>query len=90
MNDVVVHRYVDCCDLVTRLPPTLYEHVGHLHYIDRLGNVSREPTAQEMREDQNTARSEYDSEGWFSPNVELRDLADHAPVNYVSPLLEAQ
>ncbi len=92
MNDVAVHRYVDCCDLVPRVPPKLYQHVGLLHYIDRLGNVSREPDHEMMNEDQSIAWREYlfEYEGWFSPNVPVRDLADHAPINYVSPLLAAE
>lgn len=92
MNDVAAHRYVDCCDLVTRVPPKLYEHVGLLHYIDRFGNVSREPDDEMMNEDQSIAWREYlfEYEGWRRANVAVRNLADHAPINYVSPLIAAE
>ena len=40
-----------------------------------------------MEEDQSTARKKYLLEhAWRFGNVVTRDLADHAPINYVSAL----
>src|SRR2546430_3865218 len=43
-SDVDHGRYVDCCDLVTRVPPEFlgYVHVGALRYIDRNGTVLKD------------------------------------------------
>ena len=125
----VLHRYVDCCDLVTRVPPEKLdqEHVGQLiaelagteglghlgaffarpafhtaafdpllhalhldpqynHicpplYADRTGKLRPGISAKDIREDQDAARRDYKKTASSAP---LRDLADHAPINYVS------
>ena len=62
-----------------------YCHVGTLCYLDRMGAASSASRDEERAFDQQTARSEYrESKGDHS--VALRDLADHAPINYVSAL----
>jgi pimeloyl-ACP methyl ester carboxylesterase len=80
-------RYVNCCDVVTELPPEmpdLYEHVGPLRYIDRLGRIETDWSVDKIASDRAKARAEYLGEyAWRFGNVLFRDLADHAPINYV-------
>ena len=87
----VYHRYVDCCDIVTRVPPpgfAGFRHAGMLHYIDRGGQISVMPEKSFISNDRAVARRDYWHEFSFQPgNVLLRDLADHAPVNYLSATL---
>ncbi len=83
-------RYVDCCDAVTLVPPPVgYRHVGDAIYIDRNGRVhDPAPGNLQIGADRAKARLDYvplAMAGWN--NVNLRDLADHAPVNYVSAML---
>lgn len=79
-----VVRIVDCCDLVTHLPPESpdYTHVGNLWYIDRLGVASRAPDESMASADQIRARLDYGLTGLRSNMAPSRDLADHAPINY--------
>ena len=86
----IVRRYQDCTDIVTRVPPAAldYDHVGELNYIDRLGDITREPSTKATRVDVSAAIWEYlRRHAWRWGNVLVRDLADHAPINYVSALL---
>jgi len=99
LEGMSVSRYVDCCDLVTRIPPERvavgpvefgYRHVQEANplYIDRNGVVRPGITSQEIREDRSLAREEYLVEyAWRRGTETVRDLADHAPLNYVSPLM---
>ena len=78
-------RIVDCCDVVTTVPPELigYTHVGEAVYIDRHGNLPVAPDEGFIRADHFDARAAYAVQcAWRSGNVLLRDLADHAPINY--------
>lgn len=80
-----VTRIVDCCDVVTTLPPELtgYRHVGSAVYIDRDGNLPVAPDDAFVRVDHLKARADYTLHcAWRSGAVLLRDLADHAPINY--------
>lgn len=87
---VAATRYVNCCDLVCRVPPRPYEHVGRLVYIDRLGRVREAPAKPVVERDRARARRDYLTEyAWRSGNNVLRDLADHAPINYVAALRSA-
>ena len=83
-----IQRFVDCCDVVCRVPPggLGYVHVGTLHYIDRNGGVSTGRPAEEIKADQRAGRWAYLRRyAWgFWRNVLVRDLADHAPINYVA------
>ncbi len=86
-----VRRYVNCCDLVPRLPPALlgYAHVQGLAYIDRHGRVCPDASEAVIDDDVAAARSDYlVRESWRIGNVGLRDLADHSAVNYVSGVLQ--
>ena len=83
------HRFVDCCDIVTTLPPALfgYEHLGEAHYIDRNRQIPPDPGSLFQNEDRLRARAEYLVEyAWRSGNVAVRDLADHSPINYVTAI----
>jgi Lipase (class 3) len=89
------HRYVDCCDLVARLPPADvlgYAHIpGDCYYID-LGRAvqARDPDDPYIGEDRLKAEEEYLRRyAWRIGDVALRPLADHAPVNYVWPVTTA-
>ncbi len=87
LSGLDIQRYVDCCDIVCQMPPEIlgYRHVGTVQYIDRDGVRKTNPTAEEIREDQLQGREQYVLKyAWKIGNVAVRELADHAPVNYVS------
>jgi hypothetical protein len=89
------HRYVDCCDLVARVPPEGvlgYAHIpGDIYYIDLDRSVkARDPKDPYIRTDQIKAEEDYLAHyAWRIGDVALRPLADHAPVNYVWPVTAA-
>lgn len=79
-------RIVDCCDVVTRLPPPVggYTHLPGCVYITRTGSVMTDPAQSVIDQDRFTAREEYLTDyAWKRGAVLVRDLADHAPINYV-------
>jgi hypothetical protein len=79
-------RLVDCCDIVTELPPQIggYTHVSEAVYITRAGVLAPSADADTIDADRLAARAEYLRDyAWKTGNVLLRDLADHAPINYV-------
>ena len=84
-------RYVDCCDLVARVPPEtpdfpLYVHLPGERYIDKDGGIHDAP-GFDIAADQAAAREEYLLQrAWKIGAVPLRDLADHAPINYLTAL----
>ena len=85
-------RYVDCCDAVTQLPPPFlgYAHLGDPLYIDRNRHVSENPSDDFVSADRLRARADYFLQyAWKSGNVGVRDLADHAPINYVTAIAAA-
>ena len=89
------HRYVDCCDLVARLPPggfLGYVHLGNPYYIDLERKVQqRDAEDPYIAEDQIKAEEEYiEKYAWRIGDVALRPLADHAPINYVWPVSAAE
>lgn len=77
------HRYVDCCDLVPRVPPVGfgYAHIpGKIHYIDfdRAVQVLN-PDDSAIQEDQTKAEVDYlERYAWRIGDVALSPLADHA------------
>jgi hypothetical protein len=88
------HRYVDCCDLVTRVPPEVlgYVHIpGKIYYIDFNRNVQQiYPNDPYIDRDRTIAEEDYLKKySWRIGDVALRPLADHAPVNYVLPVTAA-
>ncbi len=88
-------RYVDCCDLVARVPPEgmfgFTHGPGKVLYI----NLDRQVTELDPKDpyigaDQARAEEEYLRDyAWRIGDLALRPLADHAPVNYVLPVTAA-
>jgi triacylglycerol lipase len=87
LKDVNGRRYVDCCDIVTRIPPEAlgFVHVGNPYYIKSDRSIAFNPAADLIKADQDQAREHYlINYAWKIGNVAVRDLADHAPINYVT------
>ena len=62
-------------------------HLGDPFYIGFDRSVKFNRAAESVEADQNDAREKYVLDyAWKNGNVALRDLADHAPVNYVLPV----
>ena len=79
-------RYVNCCDLVTRIPTESlgFLHNGTLHYLDRHG-LSQTYSEAAIAEDRSLAAMAYLQDfSCLGGTVWVRELADHSPVNYVS------
>lgn len=93
VNNVKNFRYVDCCDIVTRIPPKGlgYEHLGQPYYIAQDRSVTFDPGDSFIRNDRIEAFFEYPFKyhAWKKENVGVRELADHTPVNYVSAVTAA-
>jgi len=93
LGGVANFRYVDCCDAVPQLPPPLlgYAHIGNPLYIDRNRKVIANPADDYVTGDRLRARADYLVRyAWKAGNVAVRDLADHAPINYVTAIAAAQ
>ena len=87
MAHVTHTRFVDCCDMVTRVPPEVigYIHSGTLHYINQHGQVLVSPAEELIDANRMAASGQYLLEHAFRfGTVPVRELADHAPLNYVS------
>ena len=93
LSGVKNFRYVDCCDIVTRIPPKGlgYQHLGQPYYIAQDGSISFNPDDKLIRNDRLEAFLEYPLKyhSWKKDNVGVRELADHTPVNYVSAVTAA-
>src|SRR5262249_39737604 len=82
-----VERYVDCLDLVARVPPFIYRHLDGLRYIDRHGKVHLGGLSwRDAGIDSAQAGASYPLL-LRRRSCPLRELADHAPINYVSAIL---
>ncbi len=82
-------RMVDCCDVVTQLPPPIggYTHLRTCTYLTGDGAILEDPPQQAIDADRVRARLEYLAHfAWKIGNVAVRDLADHAPINYARAL----
>jgi len=80
-------RFVDCCDVVTHLPPALpwSTHVDTEVYIDSSGNLHRQ--GGDFSSDQMNARAAFLLAHSFADgSARARDFADHAPINYLRAL----
>jgi hypothetical protein len=78
-------RLVDGCDVVTQLPPTfsLYAHAGPTRYISCAGKRMDNPDVTFIETDRLQGRARYVIDhAWKHGAVLLRDLVDHAPINY--------
>jgi predicted lipase len=90
MLSMIHNRFVDCCDIVTRIPANKfgYVHVGSLLYINRNGKLLKSPPEETINADRLKASIWYFMRHAFLPgNVFSRDLADHAPINYVTRVM---
>jgi predicted lipase len=87
LGPVAARRFVNCCDIVTQVPPDVvspYVHVGPETYVDRTGQVRGDPPSDVVEADRTKARAVYLlEEAWKVGAVVVRDLADHSPINYV-------
>lgn len=88
LPSVAIERYVNCCDIVTRVPPKLpglFVDTAPAFYISSAGRiVGTSWSEQQIDTDRSSARERYLLEqAWVRGNVVVRDLADHAPINYV-------
>jgi hypothetical protein len=89
LQGVTNFRFQDCCDVVTRIPPKEfgYQHFGEPHYIDRKRGVRSNPDEKFISRDHLWARWHFLLRcAWRPGNVRVRELADHAPMNYVWPV----
>ena len=93
LSKVKNFRYVDCCDIVTRIPPEElgYAHLGQPYYIAQNRSVTFNPGDTFIRDDRIKAFLEYPFKyhSGKKENVGVRELADHTPVNYVSAVTVA-
>jgi hypothetical protein len=61
-----------------------FEHLGNPYYIDRNRTITFNPSRRSIIEDHAIAVAEYLAKyAWKPGNEGLRELADHAPINYV-------
>jgi hypothetical protein len=85
-------RFVDCCDVVTRLPPKVggYTHVKASRYLTRNASTVENPDESFVIADRFRARVDYFVRySWkFWRNVLFRGFADHAPTNYARAVFE--
>lgn len=90
-----VHRFVNCCDVVPHAPQDgRYSHVDGIRYIDRHGYLHKGEFTQLMQEnDSAQAHNEWlvglPSAISGRARVMMREMADHAPINYVRALYRA-
>ena len=85
LAEVQVLRLVNGCDVVTQLPPafSLYAHAGPTSYISCDGQCMHNPDVSFIESDRAQGRARYVVDhAWKRGAVLLRDLADHAPINY--------
>jgi pimeloyl-ACP methyl ester carboxylesterase len=91
LGQTEIVRYVNCCDVVTRLPPQtpgLFADTAPARYIDSAGDLQPTWSSAQIEADRAAARERYlvDS-AWIRGNVIARVLADHAPINYLRALV---
>ena len=82
-------RYVGCCDIVCRVPPSgpWYADAAPMRYIDGAGIPRDAADADAVAADRDRARIDYLRKyAAVRGNVLVRDFADHAPINYVRAL----
>jgi len=93
LDGVASRRFVDCCDIVARVPPEslpdeTFVHYGVPYYIDRSRAIRENPADSSIDQDCLVASGEYLTQyAWRMGNVPVRQLADHAPINYVTAVM---
>jgi hypothetical protein len=85
-------RFVDCCDAVTEVPPEIggYVHIKDYKYLTRDAGIIENPDPAFVQSDRTRGRADYYRQysGQLASNVSVRDLADHAPINYARVMFE--
>lgn len=84
-----ITRLVNCCDAVTEVPPPIggYIHVKPSTYLTRNADRVENPAPTYVETDRQHARLDYMKDhAWKIGSVLVRDLADHAPINYARVL----
>jgi len=85
-----VDRFVSCSDLVPTLPPEAlgFHHAGVMHFIGEDRRISTSPTDEHVTRERLSASLNYQKNiAWKRGNLRLREMADHAPINYVAAVL---
>ncbi len=93
MDGLPVHRYVNCADVVTTVPPGIfgYQHVGTHLFLRESHAVVTEPSESHVGSQRASAIIRYGLRlPWFRPGeVKFRTLLDHSIVNYSACLWQA-
>jgi hypothetical protein len=96
LQGVSTMRIVDGCDGVTEVPPSLpgarYVHIGPATFIDAEGHPhdNTDTSSEAISAQRRAMRLDYaEKYSLHAGNVRLRELADHAPINYVRAFIEA-
>lgn len=78
-------RIFNCCDAVPRVPPRVlgYEHVEPSIFIDWKGRAQPNPGGLGIDMDRHRGRADFFANYAGLGHVPTRDLADHAPINYL-------
>jgi hypothetical protein len=88
LQDLPIQRFVNCCDIVTQVPPLSfgYVHVGQMDFITSHGHVLRDPESWLVARRRLIGEIEYAAKlPWLRRGmVKLRPVADHAIVNYIA------
>lgn len=81
-------RIFDCCDLVARVPPRAlgYDHAEPSFFIAADGLIMPNPGPERIDAERHIGRGEYFLQYAQFGNAPVRDLADHAPTNYLRSL----
>jgi triacylglycerol lipase len=88
LRGVQGRRYVNCCDLAADLPLDAngFRHFGRPYYIDRNREITFDLDEAAKHDDQTQAQAEFVAKYSGPEDVPARNLADHAPINYVWPV----
>lgn len=93
LQDIAVHRFVNCTDIVTRLPTRVfgYQHVGRLLFFTARGKLLTNPGwGTRFRHKASGARDYAARFPWFRRGmVKVRSFADHAILNYTEGIRRA-
>lgn len=91
LEGMQIDRYVNCCDVMCTLPSMRFDyvHAGELMYIDSEGELHRKsPALGAIDLDRKAAHLAYSQDTkWVKDVAESRELADHAPINYVRAMM---
>lgn len=87
-REIVIHRFVNCCDIVPTLPPEVigYRHVGDEQFITASGTILRNPGRWRVVRSKAYGLASYTASfRWLRPGmVKSRFHADHAILNYTA------